>query len=569
MLICPHCGVDNPVDATTCSACARKLLVISSGGVAPPPSEDIEASVTLEEHLIERVSLLEEALRNSIDGLQRALSALRRLERSALVSQAGLAAVEDVLTSRRLVDDGDLRGRWNQHLRASLMAMEKRDVLDARREIIRADFAGGDQDRFESMLDRASEAFAALDSEAAVEALERALELDPGNPQLASLVGELDFLAGRRERALEHFTSALERDPQQVDALVYSGILLHQAGDLDAAENKLRRSVEIRPQEFLGWFALGSVYGDLGELREAAVYLERAIEIDRIPSALSLLGRIYRRMGKLGRAAATLEEALQADPALNEARYELGRTYAARGWVRRGLEALAAALERHPAAHRHGVLSTEVPFPDDPGEALRQAVDLAAAGQFQRAGRAAETALSGADRPRVRLVAAAVLIESLRSEGRLREGLEWGERLLEVDDTFAATVACCGIAYNLAELEQDLDRALELANRGLAAAPAELQAHAGAALGWVHYKRGELDQARERLEKAVELGENAAHLKLLGVVCLAQGEGEAAETFLDRAESALETHHRPDLHEQWFDRLWAGGGSGGDLGSID
>ncbi len=571
MLICPHCDHANSTDEACCWSCGKHLLVVSSAGGDVPVTAAGE-SISLEEHLLERVSLLEEALRGSLEGLQRALAALRRLERSTVVGQAGLAAFEEVLAGKRLIDAGDLRHRWNRHLRENLLAMEKREVLESRRESILAEFAGDDPDRFAAMLDEATEALSSLDAGSALDDLERALQLDPSNPQLASLVGELDFLAGRSRRALRNFTYALRRDPDQYDALVYSGILLHQSDEFDQADRNLRRAVELHPDRFLGWFALGSLHSDLGELRQVVIYLERALEVDRAAAALGLLGRAYRRIGKLGRAAEVLEEALELDPADDEARYELGRTWAARGWTRRALQPLTEAVEGNPATHGYGVMSADLATGSSPPPALSQALELCRQGRFAPACRVARGVLSEASAVPIRTLASAVLIESLRAEGRLRESVESAEELLTVEDPLAQTVAECGIAWNLAELEEDLDRALDLARRGVADAPDELQAHANAALGWVHFKRREPERARRRLEKAVELGENAAHLKLLGIVVLALGESGSAAELLDRAESltAADRVHESWLRDRRLGGLWTSSSAGpADEGPIE
>ena len=96
----------------------------------------------------------------------------------------------------------------------------------------------------------------------------------------------------------------------------------------------------------------------------------------------------------------------------------------------------------------------------------------------------------------LKATAYAALIEALRSEGKFREGNRIGERLLdEGTSNFAKTIAYYEMAYNLAEMEEDLDEALDYARRSLELAPDELKQFPLAALGWVHYKRKEFEQA--------------------------------------------------------------------------
>ncbi len=67
------------------------------------------------------------------------------------------------------------------------------------------------------------------------------------------------------------------------------------------------------------------------------------------------------------------------------------------------------------------------------------------------------------------------------------------------------------MAYNLAEMEEDLEEALEYARRALDLAPDELQQFPLAALGWVHYKRKEYDEAVDCLSRSNDLGPSLDH----------------------------------------------------------
>ena len=129
-------------------------------------------------------------------------------------------------------------------------------------------------------------------------------------------------------------------------------------------------------------------------------------------------------------------------------------------------------------------------------------------------------------------------IEALREQGRLAEGNRLGEELLAAGrGNFAKTIAYYEMAWNLAEMEENLDEALEFARRAVDLAPEELQQFPLAALGWVHYKRKEYSQAVEFLARASQLGSSAATLTQLGMALLAAGDEEQARRTLERARS--------------------------------
>ena len=136
----------------------------------------------------------------------------------------------------------------------------------------------------------------------------------------------------------------------------------------------------------------------------------------------------------------------------------------------------------------------------------------------------------------LRATAYATMIEALRNEGRYKEGNGFGQRLLdEGGSEFAKSIAYYEMAYNLAEMEEDLDQALDYARMSLEHSPDELRQFPLAALGWVYYKRSEFARAVDCLAQSSELATSATTLTHLGMALLATGEEEDARKVLDEA----------------------------------
>jgi tetratricopeptide (TPR) repeat protein len=139
---------------------------------------------------------------------------------------------------------------------------------------------------------------------------------------------------------------------------------------------------------------------------------------------------------------------------------------------------------------------------------------------------------------RLKATAYATLIESLRTQGRYKEGNRIGRLLLtEGASDLAKTIAYYELACNSAELEEDLDEALRLAHLALEHSPPEIRRFPLAALGWVHYKRQELAEAVDCLTRSSELGPSARTFTHLGMALLASGEREEARTALAHART--------------------------------
>lgn len=578
-MYCQSCGAKNLDSAEFCARCQNKLLVVS--GVAEP--EDSEASpdedFSFDEHLLERISVLEEVARRTADSVQHLAGVLGKQERSILIQQAGLTALRELLERAGLVGQEEWGELWKARMDDQFRMIEKRDRFGSLRDRMVALFRGDQRQRFLQHLDEADYALAALDLDRAVANLQAAFKLDPGNYELASFLGETAFGDGELEQALTYFEAALQAKPGHYEALVYSGVIAHERGDPREAEGRLLEAVERYRTSFLPTFSLGAVYAEQERYEEAAAYLEGAVEIEPLPQALYLLGHCYFELGKSGLAIDELRRALRADPGFEEAYHLLGLAYLERRWNRKALEAFRQALRLNPKRLQYQTLVKYLagadgsPLPpvegaaadwyrkgeahleanridralvcyrralgedsDNPTLLMSYAMLCLATNRNREIRPVVQKVLASHQGELLRATAYATLIEALRGEGKYREGNRLGERMLkEGRSAFAQSIAYYEMAYNLAEMEEDLDRALEYARKALEVAPEELRQFPLAALGWVHYKRRELEEAIDHLSRSSELAPSATVLTHLGMALLAAGQGDQARTVMARA----------------------------------
>src|SRR6185312_5642470 len=133
------------------------------------------------------------------------------------------------------------------------------------------------------------------------------------------------------------------------------------------------------------------------------------------------------------------------------------------------------------------------------------------------------------------------------SQGKFREGNRIGERLLgEGNSNFTKSIAYYEMAYNLADMEEDLDEALDFARRSVDLAPDEIKQFPLDALGWVHYKRKEFDKAIDFLAKSSELGASPTTLTHLGMALLAHARtlGEHGEALQEKMMECMKDSTR-------------------------
>lgn len=583
MFFCQACNRPNPLEADHCKFCGHKLLVVS-GDFTDEDQEVFdsrpEEQLSLDEHLLERVSILEEVVKRTAQGLRHVYGSLRKLEQKILVCETGVTSLRELLERSGQIDRSDWSELWERRLERQLLALEKRDRFAAVRERIAGLYEGSERGHFRSLLEGANQALGALEIDRALGLLEAALRLDPRNHELSFFLGEACFNEGRAGEALRYFVATLKEREEHFESLVYCGVLFHQEGDAERAEDLLRHAATLYPHTFLPAFSLGAIAAGVGRWEDAALYLEHAAACaDAVPAAFYLLANCYFELGQGKKAVTPLEQALARDPTFADAHFLLGLACLERGHSRKALAALRQSLRLAPL----GLQSDELfaflaPRPDEAdllaaaaalergdGEgaaaALRgksgageqrllvaQAIAAAAAGRRDEVAPQLRRALESGGPEEALIAGYATLIETWRAEGRQRDAAAAAEQWLQAAASpLGRTLARGELALCLAG-EERLAEARALAAAALAEAPAAGRRFALEVAGWLHLVAGEAAAAVDCLSQSNDLGSNARTLTRLGMALLAAGRKEAARPVLERARAARE--RQGGLHDQ-------------------
>ena len=101
-MICQVCGAANDLDQEFCRKCQNKLLVVSGSSETYDEGPSGEG-ISLDEHLLERVSVLEEIVKRSAETLKALLEGFHRQEKNGFVIQTGLLALKDLFERKGLL----------------------------------------------------------------------------------------------------------------------------------------------------------------------------------------------------------------------------------------------------------------------------------------------------------------------------------------------------------------------------------------------------------------------------------------------------------------------------------
>jgi len=581
-MLCQTCSAYNEDDREYCYRCQNKLLVLS--GVSAFEEDEAEEydeqeDLSLDEHLLERVSGLEEIVKRSAETLRSIADAVQKHERAIFVNQTGLLSTKELLEKKNVISADELVELWESKMGEQMLALEKKQRFTERKDRIISLFHGEKRDRFKQLLADAESAIDAFDPDRGIKALEEAFRLDRDNYELSFFLGEVFFNDGNLDRAKHYLERTLEVQPDHFDAAVFYGVLLHERQDLKGAERWLRRAIQISQDSFLPYFSLGAIYARKGKLLRAQKFLEKAVQIEAIPQAYFLLGTIFYDKGQLERAIKSFQSAIKLDPEYEEAIYHLGLCYLDRNWNRKAIDCFNEALELNPnkleyqqAVKIYEGISGHVPLEGPAADEVTHAEAMVTQGNYIEAldhyRRASQVDPDNVNilmpyallcshmdmnneaigvarrvlkqRPTEVVAAAAytTLVEALRAEGNFKEANRALEDMLhEYTSNYAKSIAYYEKAYNLAEMEENLDEALESAQLSLRFSPKEMKQFPLAALGWVYFKKRDYGNAVDFLSKSADLGPTATNLMHLGMALLESGQKDRARAVFRKAKS--------------------------------
>ena len=144
--------------------------------------------------------------------------------------------------------------------------------------------------------------------------------------------------------AVEALERGVELDPDLPSARYELGKALVQADDIPGAVAQFRKTVELLPEYASAWGNLGAALGELEDLEGASSALTRAVELDPENAALhSNLGVAHRDHGRLFEAETCFRRALALDPEFVFGHYNLAHTFFLAGRYAEAIEAFEKA----------------------------------------------------------------------------------------------------------------------------------------------------------------------------------------------------------------------------------
>jgi Flp pilus assembly protein TadD len=178
-------------------------------------------------------------------------------------------------------------------------------------------------------------------------ALARAREIDPDNPQYAEFMISTLLNLDQTRKALAEGIEAQKRWPDDPEIQYLFGLADYFATSGQLIQIALRNLSEAQPDSYLLPSLKGLLYLRQSELDKAAQAFTQAARRD-LPDSHLLLGIVYRTRGDIGAAKRELRQAERTDPGNGQAYLELGKALEAQGKLSDAAAQLETALHYMP-----------------------------------------------------------------------------------------------------------------------------------------------------------------------------------------------------------------------------
>jgi tetratricopeptide (TPR) repeat protein len=348
---CQNCLVWNPGDRDTCRKCGTRLLIVTGdqSWEEPDPSNDETEVEDLDEHLLERITSLEESVRRVETYLETVSEQLGKLERSEVMLRNGLMALVGEMEHRDQLDAQAFTLRWEQLVEENLQLIGARETFTR----YRARILPIARPKSISQLRRALlETAAFLENAQLPEAADRlgqALALDPKNYELLYTVAVLKDVSKSPEEAEQLARRAVQLSPRHFEAwMLLAKLLAEQPERTDQALEALHKAADLRPEEVEPRIRLTELHLDEEDLQGALDSAQSAVALERNGETLALLGEVLVARGEAARAIPALKEASGHLPGDLRVRELLAESYLLGDERQKAFRILAELLAQHP-----------------------------------------------------------------------------------------------------------------------------------------------------------------------------------------------------------------------------
>jgi tetratricopeptide (TPR) repeat protein len=361
-IFCQRCKSPNDLGEDSCGQCGTRLMLL-----VEPSGARFESRGTgggMEEHLLERVTAIENHISRVIDKLEKMAELMLKQSRSAFFDHELLDTLITVLGESGAISRQRLAELWRERRKKETdeveVEPEKRPRVAGIIGVVLEHYAGDDGEEFARLV---REGFGEIEQghvPKGLRQLERAAALAPENGPLNHFLGVQLYRKGRTAPARDYFERALAADKDNAWLHLLLGLACGDEGEAERARQLLKDSVILGGSTFAAHYALGRLAAFESNWKTALSEFRLAQAAHPGAEAHYLLGLANFQLRRDKTALRELKKAVGLDAVYAEAHYLLGLILLRLGEVEGARESFEAAAKARPGA-QHYVNAGESP----------------------------------------------------------------------------------------------------------------------------------------------------------------------------------------------------------------
>ena len=338
---CQKCLAANSLGQEFCTRCGTRLMIV----VEPSSTryESAPASLSTDEHLLERISAAENRVARLAERLERSLDLLLRYAQNAYFDRSLMRALVGLLTEDGVVDSERLERLWTERCRRDTVEQEENVHRDALRMRILASATVSDKQAFEELINEGFVLIEDKQTPQGITKLQAAAEIAEDNAPLNLFIGEHYFRKGKTKLARAYLAKAHAALPHDLRISLLLGLTCADDGEVELAKNLLSSATAQGNSSFAGHYGLGWVFVAEKNWRRALGEFKRALTVRPSAEAHYVLGCLYYELNRDALAVRHLRKATKMDAGYAEAFYLLAQAYERTGRKQLARQALEKA----------------------------------------------------------------------------------------------------------------------------------------------------------------------------------------------------------------------------------
>lgn len=308
--------------------------------------EVTEQSIPTDEHLLERISAIENRLSRLTERLERSLDLLLRQAQNSYFDRSLIKTLIGVLSEDGVVETTRLERLWNDRCEQDAIEQQQSSKRDELRVKILAAPPPANPKAFADLVGEGFLLLQERQTAVGIDKLQRAAEMTDSNSALNLFIGEHFFRNGKSQIARAYLTKVHEAAPDDIRVSLLLGLTCADDGDAETAKALLANAIKRGGSCFAGHYGLGWLHMTENKWRKALIEFKRALNANPSPEAHYVLGCLYYKMDRDLLAVKHLCKAIELDENYLEAFHLLALVYS-----RTGKPALAEAAFRKSVPH--------------------------------------------------------------------------------------------------------------------------------------------------------------------------------------------------------------------------